>query len=102
MAIQGTLVTPYSGVTHLIEAIPLGDLIESPFMITTPPDTVSEVVAQRFPVPASALGFLIDNSLIAPDFPLGDDIGLDPPHLLPWAVVPESRLEPTTGQIWPR
>lgn len=60
-------------------------------------DHVSPPIAQRFPVPQSAMGFCIDV-----DFEMVLN-GLDPRGIIVGAVYPESvYLEPTIGQIWPR
>jgi len=54
-------------------------------------------IAQAFPVPSTAWGFL-DNV----DFELTID-GFSSPYYVAGALTPEaSRLEPTIGQIWPR
>lgn len=96
MAIIGDLTEPYL-VTALafVEPIPVGDLM-MPYEVTGV-SGVSEIVLDRFEVPAVAWGFLLD---------LEDDVSFDKiesPYVVAGALTSEGDyLEPTIGQIWPR
>lgn len=104
MAVQGTLCAPYTqGALNLVDAIPQGGLCQ-PYSLDVPPSGIEGVLAQRFPVPPSAFGFLTSlNELYENIIPVGPGIGLKAPHMITGAVLPEGAyLEPTIGQIWPR
>jgi hypothetical protein len=95
--------SPYQLPTPLerLPAIPVGDLVDSPYAVTTPPDTVPAPLANRFPTPPSAYGFLADKGWYETVL----DGEVQQVGNLPYisALSPEpTHLEPTVGQIWPR
>lgn len=99
MAVLGSLNIPYEqGELSLVASFPFGDLV-TPFDTPTP-DLLGTVIANRFPTPPAALGFLMDTALIPDIYEIG---GLEGPYYAGGALAPSGDyLEPNIGQIWPR
>lgn len=99
MATIATTITPYLGVIEHVDPKAYGDVI-TPFDTPTP-DLLGAVTANRFPTPASAVGFTID-----PFLNIGESIvvdGIEGPYTVAGALAPGGDyLEPHIGQIWPR
>jgi len=98
MAKIADIITPYEGVMVLADPMPYGDII-TPYEAGTP-DLLGALIANRFPTPASAVGFLID-----PLGSIGEAIVIDgiDGDLKAGILAPQSYyLEPKLGQIWPR
>lgn len=69
----------------------------TPVVIASVDSLLQSPIAQRFPVPPSAFGFMAD---IAEGWGI---VGLSSPQFIASALQPEGVYsEPTTGQIWPR
>lgn len=98
MAKIADVVTPYEGVMVLADPKSYGDLV-TPYD-TPVPYRLGTMFANRFPTPASAIGFTID-----PLLSIGEAIVIDGIEggVLAGVLAPQSYyLEPTRGQIWPR
>lgn len=96
MALIATLAEPVVITDlELVDPYAYGDLT-TPFTLDVAPTGFSAILANRFPTPPAAFGFLTD-VLDA----VSDPAGIA--GVLTGAVYPESGyLEPTIGQIWPR
>jgi len=95
MAVHGTVNIPYEQLGADLLVTPMPELV-MPFEVSGP-DSLGGVIANRFPTPPSAFGFLWDR-----DVELTID-GIEG-RLVSGALAPfnDYYLEPTTGQIWPR
>ena len=107
MAVHGPLIDIYPVPFTAIESLqgePDGPLSPSPYELTSRDPAISAVESNRFPVPPTAGGFLVDPSIWNfPDFPVLESPRLGATKILFSSLLPENtHLEPTLGQIWPR
>lgn len=95
MAVHGTLNRPYEQLGVELIFSPMPELV-TPLEVPSP-DNLGGVIANRFPTPPSAYGFLWDRDIEL-------TVDLIEGRLVAGALAPFSDyyLEPTTGQIWPR
>lgn len=101
MAVHGNLieVTPLVTTLEFLSPIPVGDLNDP--IIVNSVDLLSSPITNRFPVPPTAGGFLIEATR-----------EIEPGWILPGPGITQSIssilspsldvLEPQIGQIWPR
>lgn len=100
MAQIATLLQPYTAPEPPpgVQPLPVGALVDvDPVGLSA---GITSTVANRFPVPPSALVFSID-PLVEADVPL-ELGGLYGPNIGGALTPAGSYLEPTIGQIWPR
>ncbi len=100
MATVASTVSPFElDAIELVGPLPYGAAV-TPYE-TPPPYRASAPIANRFPTPASAVGFLVD-PLLELGIPIAID-GLEGPYVVGGALAPSGDyLEPNLGQIWPR